>query len=1209
MSDPGPLLVPVKTHAMVLNNTAVNFIRGQMNYDNLASCQSPSPAPFQEDQVNFATNLANHGVYLRWTLPKALRHAEQNADGTLGFLLVPNRWLVVRIYRPDGSGVVAPQVAAWMVQSDFLNSTDGSNYVDPTKATLTQTMLGQKVPITAATPWQEPTATTAYFLKAVAESNAAFAAYQPFHQNVFSIHDDLMTQNIGAGTLSYFVQGWASDPQADVLAQLDQSGGFKAILQQLGWTASTTASGTSTSVYHGAVFGVPWIPNAATPPPSPKDNAHPQIAVGNTSVDGVVSFAEAAFSAPGVTPPKGLTPQQAADLLEAFQYNLLPVLQQPDGESQVEQKIRSQWFGSTAAGTRWTIVDTPVAPGSPTPPPISAAEAAAETAWLNALNAAQTQFDQTLRSLMAVQRRLFELWWKQQATTVILEQTGNYPWNVTPAQFTTALDPTAAGGLIAQARNYLGQLATFATQIPTASPTVDLNQAILNFAASKNLPATRTLKAVSQPRFWTAVDPVVVLSNTAHLLSIEPDSTLPCRWPTEVIPALNVTTGTGGPAFTISSAQLASFQPALNGTNLPAITPALFAEFFLLDPTNAPLAAAAAGQTLTSQQLTALAASMATPTPTAGVVPGELAASPWVQPWQPLYLDWQLTWYPIPFQNANGGPNWTFNGTDYDLVAGVTTPIASSLTGRCVLTPKPSFEFQSRIEQFITDNPTSTATQALQSIDNLVETVDSWDFLSQSFSGFKTQLASWNPSPTLTPPATPLAGGSQSLADLIGDQAQCPPQPLLSSPGRRIPPSTFEAMRGGQFFFSRLTIVDVFGQTLEIVTDQNASQTSVIVGDGLQVTHPIEPLNVAGLVQLPPRLLQPARLNFQFTPATNGNPILGWVLPNHLDGGLAVYGADGTLYGELSPAIDSNSQPFVFWWAAPDSPYATLPALQTAQSQLGGFLAQLQGAGTGALSDFLRAVDETLWSVDPLGDRGDAFLSVLVGRPLAVVGATISFELQAEAWRDPAWPYTFTTPDPLFLGYKFPVQLGNLISLRDGLLGYFADGNFGTFNAVHVPQPGPNDPPLSGYLSQIGPNNWLSLSFAASGPGPAHNLTLVMDPRAAVHAQCGILPTKDVTLLPEWVDNALAAMKATFRTGPILAEERQLIPQGQTEPVDSLLTPRPAEKNGTWQWRQLQTDGTWTSTALSPVDDSAVLPDVPPILRDGVLQLTGGLGT
>ncbi|WP_438033385.1 hypothetical protein [Sorangium sp. So ce204] len=1199
---------------MVLNNTAENFIRAQMNYANLASCRSPSPAPFQQDQSGFSADLANHGVYLQWTLPAALRHAVESPGGALRFPFVPNRWLVVRLYRPasDATAPTAPLVAAWVVVSDAVGTTDGANYLDPTRSAPTPSTLGHRLPISPASPWQEPGGPSAYFLRAISESNPAFSAYQPFNTNVFSIHDDLRTQGLAAGTLSYFVLGWYADSTADPLAAWPAED-FAGLLSTLGWSAAP-APGAAQSLYHGSAVGVPWTPDAGRPLPSAKDSANPRIAIGNTSVDAVVAFMEAAFSEPGVTLPADLTPQEAAELLEAFQYNLLPVLGQPGGADRVRQTIRAQWFGSTAGGNAWTIGDAPARPGDPPRKPIAADELARETAWLADLNAAQAQYDQTARDLIAVQRRLFELWWKQQAAQAYLAEQGRYPWKVTGDQLRAALDPGDPNGLIARARSLRAKLADLGRQIPRATDTVDLDQAIAAFAASKRLPASRALRAIAAPRFWTAPDPVLVLSGTAHTLKIDPDTKLACRWPAQLVTALAVGTGAGGPSFTIRSDQLTKYLPAVPWSGLPQVAPALFAEFFLLDPSNAALVAAAAGVALTRDQLAALAASIAAPAPPGGgVLPAIAPPFPWTQPWQPLFLDWQLTWYPLPFVNAAGAANWSFDGEDFDLAADITPPVPQILQGRSVLTPKPSFEFKARIDQFIRDNPDSLAAKQLKAIEDLVDTVGHWDFLSQALGGVGTQLESWDPAPTAYPPAAALPGGPESMADLVGNQGSVPPNPQLAAARRAVPPSSFEGLRGGQFYVSRLAVVDAFGRTLEIVTDQTAAQTPVLVGAGLQVTRPIVPVNPQGLVQLPPRLLQPSRLNLQFVPTAAGTPIVGWILPDHLDRGLAVYGPDGTLYGELSPVVDADGAPFVDWWPAPDTPYPTLDPLVGTEPQLGGFLVALKAAGPIALAEFVRAVDETLWSVDPLGDRPNTYLSVLVGRLLAIVTATISLELQTEAHRDPAWPYTFADPppEPLFLGHHFPVQLGQLAAHQDGLLGYFCDGDYDHFNAVHVPGAGPDDPARSsGYLKPIGDGNWIELGFAAAGPGPSRSLTLVMDPRAAVHAQCGLLPVKDISLVPAWVDSALSAMKAAFRVGPVLAEQRRIAPAPDSPAVDSLLLPRPAERDGggsNWQWRQPATGGAFTDLTLAPVDGGASLPDTPPILRHGVLQRSGGL--
>jgi hypothetical protein len=1024
-----------------------------------------------------------------------------------------------------------------------------------------------------------------------------------------------MAQQLGAGTLSYSVLGWYSDPASDVLAGWvpgDDCGGWARQLEALDWSASgAVADGTHASVYHGAVYGVSWVPNAPAPPPSPKDGARPAIAMGNTSVDAVVAFAQAAFGTPGNPAPAGMTPRQAALLLEAFQYNLLSALDEPGGESQVEQAIHAQWFGAAPAGTSWSIVDAPAVPGAPPAAPPPVAELAAEAAWLAALNTAQATFDATVRTLMGTQRRLFELWWKQQAAPVILGQTGSWPWRVTPDQLSAALDPSDPAGPVAQARTALASLSALAAQMPTATGGGSLDDAIAAFALAKGLPtATRVLKPVARPRFWSPADPVVVLSGAAHMLQDEPGTTLACRWPVEVVTSLNASAGDGGPTLAPAAAALAASQPAVPWTGLPAVGPALFAESFLLDPANAALDASVAGQSLSAGQLAALAASIAAPRAGAGVVPAVLPPWPWVQPWQPLYLDWQLTWYPIPFVGADGQPNWAFDGTDYDLARAVTTPEATSLSGRSVLTPKPSFEFKARIDQFVHDNPGSPAATALQGIEGM-PALGSWDFLSQTLSGLSTQLVSWSPVPTLLPSSTPLPGGTESMAELVGEQGRHPPNPQLAAMQRKLLPSSFEGMRGGQLAFARLSIVDVFGQTLEVVTQQTALQTSVTRADGVQVTQPVVAVDTAGLVQLPPRVVQPARLNFDFATGTAGNPIVGWILPDHVSQSLAAYGADGTLYGELGTAVDAQGKPYAAWWQAPDGPYATLPALAAANAQLGGMLQAIQFAGAAALSDVLQAIDETLWTVDPLGDRTDTFLSVLLGRPLAVVAATLSLELQAEAWRDPAWPYTFASPlpDPAFLSYRFPVQLGDLASRRDGLLGYYVDGGFGALNVVHTPVPGPGDPAPSGYLSQIGAGNWVNLGFAATGAGTARSLTLLMDPRASVRAQSGILPSKEVTLVPAWVDDALAAMRAAFRTGPMLAESRMVTPQGGGDAVQTLMVPLPAEQHGTWTWRQPAGGGAWPSTALAAADAGTVFLQAPPILRDGVLQLTHGLDT
>jgi hypothetical protein len=1228
-----PLIVPVEVAAMVLNDPAMNILRARMNYARLADSASPAPGPFASDAVNFAADPRNRGVYVMWTLPQGLRRRRRSANGeTADFPYVPNRWLVVRLFQPAAGRSPArpspqqtspsprpPLLSAWVLQSDGIDdAAGGAAFVDPTRpAALTPTRIGIKTAVTAGAPWREPANPPPYFLRAVAEGNPAFAAFQPFNENVFSLFDNLETQGVGAGTASYYTIGWYSDPTADVLADWTAAGDFAAVLADLGWSADLTAGQTAReSVFQGAAFAVQWTPGGPQPP-SAKDGVRPSIAIGSTSMDAVVAFARAAFEQ-AHPPPEGLTPQQAADLIAAFEYDLLPMLGKPGAEGMLASQIRNHWFGSSQGGASWAIVEAEQDPNAaPTPP--SAAELAAEAAWLEPLNRAQAEVDELTRELLGVQRQLFALWWKQGAAEVYREQSGHsaLPWGITAsAQFPPALDALAN-----RARALLGEIAKREASIPAGSATRTLAEAIAAFAADRGLPATRMLKQIPAARFWTPVDPVAVISHTAHLMRLDPGGITACRWSASLVSAIELEPGDAAASFTVDATQIASVLPVLPSANLPAVCAALLAELFLLDPANAPQLVAAAGQTLTDTQLLSAALSMSPPrvAPGAGTAAELLPVFPWSQPWRPLYFDWRVQWFPIPFHARDGTPNWAFDGLDYDLVPG-RAPASQGrlLEGRTFLTPKPSFEFRARIDKFVGEHPQSPVTGALREIEDRIDAVDAWDFLSQSLSGLGIQLAGWNPVPTSVPDGTTVTGAGK-LAELIGDQGGYPPASLLADRQRILGPSTFEGMRAGQLYVERVTLVDAFGQTLEIVKapipPDSFARTAggevfhPLLADGLVPTTPPSSPEPLRFVQLPPRILQPARLNFDWVHDGAGNPVIGWLLPDHPDASIAAYGPDGTAHGALRLGVDAKGVPNVVWDAAPHSPWPSLPAPSAQLDDFQNMLATLRALGAGALRDFLQSVDESLWSVDPLGARADTFLSVLIGRPLAVVRAAVSLELQSEPWREMAWPYTFRdpAPAPLFLNYQFPVRLGDLGYREDGLVGYFAAGAYERFNCIHLPEREAGEPSLSGYLQPIAPGNYVNVGLGADGRGPAARLTLLMDPRAGVHARCALVPVKEARLPAEWVDGALAGMSATFRTGPALLAPQVVTPSEPGAPDTAVMLPRFAEQRGALTWMERDGSGGWIERALLAVDDTAVPPATAPTLREGLLKLTGGV--
>lgn len=359
-------------------------------------------------------------------------------------------------------------------------------------------------------------------------------------------------------------------------------------------------------------------------------------------------------------------------------------------------------------------------------------------------------------------------------------------------------------------------------------------------------------------------------------------------------------------------------------------------------------------------------------------------------------------------------------------------------------------------------------------------------------------------------------------------------------------------------------------------------------------------------IQLPPALLQPAQLSFNLISAADdaivfgpvnptADPICGWVLPNHLDHSIMAYDASGVSLGEMSLDITGSDALAICWMASPGSPYTTLAEIASSIPHFGNFLLTLSQQTTDTFTAFMAAIDDTLWTTAPMGTSFDQSLAVLMGRPLAMVRANLQFLLDGPAVTDPSWQFTFNPETPQLETYKFPIELGNIAQLKDGLIGYFVEDNYGTFNVVT--ESGASE---SGYLKPIGgvDNNYIYLPFDGT---TSTFVSMLVDPYAAVHATTGILPVTSVSLPPEFTVNAIAAMNVTFRMDGILTDQ-----QISADDITTILVPVPSEKTGTWQWLENE-EGTWNAYATAPNDTSARLSDVLPVLRRGFLQLNSGL--
>lgn len=1183
MADQSPLIVSIELQALLVNSAVrrQNFQRWQMNYNNLTRFTSPEPPAFDGSSSDWGTNPANDGAWLHWTLPAGLRHGRQG-EGTTGtnFPLVPNRWVIVRY-----SGRLEGRVATgWVVESDFVDPNLGTSpYVDPYSSQLQVTSLGRVLSLNG---WSEP-GSRGMFLTAVGPGNVNFAAYQPYVNNVFSWHDPLANVEIGE-ILSYLVIGWYSDASADVLANWGPTGDFADWLAYLRWSASEPATTARSSVYEGLVFGLEWQTDNL-PPSNKPDSSATTLAVANTAIDALTALVikQMGDEAPALDP----------ELLQAFQYDMVRLLDEPGGTLVLDRAIYNSWFGSINGGYIWEVVAANPPSGGNIPGMPDAPGELVTPDWLYELNQNQAAYDEAARQLFALQFRLYSVWWKQGYASV--NYSSKYPDGTSAQQFAQALDPSIPGSLINQVKAAQDDVAAKQAQIPWGETPTELELAITSYSTAHNLPVYQQLKRSDLEHFANANDPVILIAGANGQSFFDEPDPLPCRFPDQVVTGFTYE----GQNITVSTIGSTIPKPA-NLSAVPAIVSTLIDEFFFLDPNDATLIAQRVYGTTDPARVQSIYDVMAAHDTDIGTLPAILPAS-WRQPWQPLFLMWQVTFYPISF-GTNEAPNWTYDGTQYTWTGvGADTVNLLSVSGRIFLTPQASFNFQSRLERYLATYPN----EKLQAIDDFITETDHWDFLSQAMTGFNSQLILQNPMPLIAPDNTVvLYPPDGTLASVIGPGSVAMPMPGLAyqPPFEPWPPSGFQQFRSGQFLFQRVMVVDRFGQSVEIVNSTTSAQFKPVIGDGLLPEITVIPEEPYRFVQVTPRMLQPARLDFDFVSATDDqrildmnagvNPVCAWILANHLDVAIACYDPGGAALGEAYVIVNDQQQREVMWFAAPNSTYDSIASLQPDFPHLAEFLTGLQAAGADAFEAMLAVIDSTLWAIDPLGTRDDAYLSVLIGRPLALVRTRVQYELNGPPVSDPSWRFTFNPQMPASITYDFPIRFGDGVLHDDGLLGYFTGNDYTVFNAVSVPQ-GVSSP----YIEKIGPGNFIELRFDGTSE---RYMTMLVDPRASVYAYTDLLPITAVAVPQQFVDSAFANMAVTFNVGPLLSDIR--IPVGGGAPL--VVLPQPAEKTGTWSWIQRENQAP-VSYGITPSDQTVQFSNVASVLRTGWLQLAGAVSS
>lgn len=591
-----------------------------------------------------------------------------------------------------------------------------------------------------------------------------------------------------------------------------------------------------------------------------------------------------------------------------------------------------------------------------------------------------------------------------------------------------------------------------------------------------------------------------------------------------------------------------------------------------------------------------------------------------VDPYLPVWLNWELSLDPLT--RASGGnydpatlASRFILATDeidlsYPLPAAFTTQQPVTYRGTVVLSKKPLVSLTGQIDRYLAEYPGDEADAELA---NARTDLAGRKVLSQA-------LDTFSPAQTLRTsiPQIPVAN-LVSSPDLVTRAISAAASPATGENwydtgfNGLTPISTgtqaqynYGPLRAGFAQILSLTVVDVFGQVMSLATATTPTPGTLAVTTSAGLSPLAGDTANAGKVYLPPRVLAPARvdarwLSASYDPTVPGysgdfaetndqpttSPVCGWIVPNHLDVSLVFYNADGSPIGSFG--LEHGTNKYRSWPGSTAVPRDNLdadigtdaaPLVNIHVERLMRFVSQ-QPAGF--LTDLMAAMADSDQFINPASFAQDAALSVLIGRPLAIVRTVASMSTSGGVL--PASQADNVTADALcqavtnkwydygvrqastsaLLGQvAIPVRLGELTDIDDGLVAFLPEGPapYSVMYSASAPANGAHG------VVQPGPD-----AIELRLNGPALTFTALIDPRAPVHVSTGVLPTVAMQIPPDQYLTAMQQLAVTFTTRSVLRDQY------------GLRVPLPAEAGFTWSW---------VSTGAAPMPLSlASAPDIP----------------
>jgi len=423
--------VPVQVEAWIQTADSVRLptiIQAQPDYSKLSNTNSVPPG--SEPIYKRSIGSGGPGIYVHWTVPRGYRHGyrkEYKGVGSpntdISYPFAPNRWLVTRYMPSLSSSSNNPR--SWIVESDLIVTGSTTTEAGCTNFYNSQGLgvrIGQTV---SAASWSGEKSADNYVNLIIPKAgNSLFADYQPHCQNVFSIFDHWISDDlrqVGISTdisINYSVIGWYSLAKDPLTIASNSDSSYTGVFQssqvfyslnnlflssysmvQRSKSQSVFGPG-SRSFFHGALYRIRWAQTGIYDSvPSRVESFGTNQIYCSVGVNVMDAFSALIDALPNTTPVDRA-------MFDAFVHGHIHKTTDPTLGENIVNQIYKTGFTSSSEGTMWEIVPFNIASENPATPTLQ------QLAALDALNQSQLIVDRLNRMLRLQQSELFASWWK-----------------------------------------------------------------------------------------------------------------------------------------------------------------------------------------------------------------------------------------------------------------------------------------------------------------------------------------------------------------------------------------------------------------------------------------------------------------------------------------------------------------------------------------------------------------------------------------------------------------------------------------------------------------------------------------------------------------------------------------------------------------------------------------------------------------------------